>query len=101
MAFSDFNKDFVPRMKDPSDLTKEEVCESMDWIAKTPTGIGDMLGMRLSLQEIEALRENTDAIRKFDESSRKLTRWLIGLTVVLVILTIVIAAFTILLWRRG
>lgn len=101
MAFSDFNKDFVPRMKDSTDLTTEEVCASMDWIAKTPAGVGDIVAMRLLLQQIQALKEDTETIRKFDKSSRRLNRWLIGLTVVLVILTVVIACFTVLLWRRG
>lgn len=100
MVFSDFNKEFVPRMKNPKPLNTDEVCDSMDWLSQTPAGVSGMLSARLAIQQCAALEENTQAIMQFERSSSRLNWWLIRLTIVLVILTIVIAGFTILLWKR-
>ena len=82
----DFNKKFVPRMKDPRDFTEAEICEMIPWLSQTPGGIASVVNARLDFQQMKFLAETRQAIKKFDESSAKLTTRLLCLTWVLVFL---------------
>ena len=85
MPISDYNKDFIPRMADPRDLTLEEICGMVPWLSHTPVGIDGMLNMRLAFQQMKALLELQNSIKKFDESSSRLTTKIYLLTLLLTV----------------
>jgi hypothetical protein len=84
-----FNSEFEveARLKDPANLTSQEVRDLMPWVCQI-SAVGER---RLTA---ELALWNLEVVQRFERSSSKLTKCLVWVTVALVLLTVAIAYYS-------
>ncbi len=79
--------DVEARLRDPANLTSQEVRDLMPWVHQI-----SMIGERRLTAELALW--NLEAVQRFERSSNKLTKYLAWVTVALVLLTVAIAYYS-------
>lgn len=89
-----FNSEFEveARLRDPANLTSQEVRDLMPWVYQISTVGERRLTAELALSNLEA-------VQRFERSSSKVTKCLVWVTVALVLLTVAIVYYTFVLAR--